>query len=92
MAISFVIYDFSAKASKKTETRETSIPIENVGGLYALIAWLPNSTNDVYILLFHSDTYLIAAVLELWTKIASYLMLAIFLTIFDSISAGAFMH
>lgn len=51
-------------------------------GLYALIAWALNATNDVYVLLFHSDQHLIAATLELWTNTTGYLMLAIFLIFF----------
>ena len=51
-------------------------------GLYALIAWLLNAANDVYVLLFHSDPQMIATTLELWTGKTGYLLLVIFLILF----------
>lgn len=56
-------------------------------GLYALIIWVLNAANDVYVLLFHSDLPFLVAMLELWTGLTTYLMLAIFLVVFDFIYA-----
>jgi len=61
-------------------------------GLYALIALLLNAANDVSWLLFHSCPHLITATLRLWTNVAAYMLLAIFLSIFLMHTRGRVMH
>ena len=59
-------------------------------GLYTLIAWLLNAANDIYVLLFHSDPYLVAVTLELWNSTIGYLMLSIFIVLFFILRAETF--
>ena len=52
-------------------------------GLCALITWLLNAANDVYILLFHSYHAVISTLWGLWENMTIYVMLAIFLVFFS---------
>ena len=61
-------------------------------GLYALIAWLLNASNDVYVLLFHSDPHLLAATLELWTSTTGCIMLTTFLLLLLILYARSSVH
>jgi hypothetical protein len=51
-------------------------------GLYALIVWLLNAANDVYVLLFHSGHAVISTLWRFWENMMIYIMFAMFMILF----------
>jgi len=51
-------------------------------GLYALITWLLNAANEVYVLLFHSYHSVIRTMWGFWGNMTLYVMVAMFLVLF----------
>jgi hypothetical protein len=82
--LSFTLYLMFKRRYKwnNTLTDSTAYSLVATVGLYALITWLLNAANDVYVLLFHSNMPLITATMELWTSISHYAMIAVYLFVF----------
>ena len=51
-------------------------------GLSALITWLLNAANDVYVLLFHSRHSVIRIMWSFWENMTLYIMVAMFVVLF----------
>lgn len=80
----FTLYLIFKRRYKWNNTLTDSLAYSLVAtlGLYALITWLLDAANDIYVLLFHTDPHLIVATLESWTNVGGYLSLAILLVLF----------